>query len=58
MPVLRSVDAVLLGAAGDGLILVAEDGVTERAALRAAADRARDGGCRTLGVVLLKRSRP
>jgi hypothetical protein len=55
-PVSRSVDAVLLGAACDGLVLVAEAGATERGALRAAAARARDGGCRTLGVVLLTRS--
>ena len=54
-PIQRSVDAVLLGAACDGLVLVAETDVTERAALRAAAERARDGGCRTLGVVLTKR---
>ncbi len=51
----RSVDAVLLGAACDGLVLVAEDGVTDRSALRAAADRARDSGCRPLGVVLTTR---
>ena len=54
-PIQRSVDAVLLGAACDGVVLVAETGVTERAALRAAAERARDGGCRTMGVVLTRR---
>ncbi|HSQ01251.1 MAG TPA: hypothetical protein VL049_28860 [Candidatus Dormibacteraeota bacterium] len=54
-PLQRSVDAVLLAAACDGLVLVAETGLTERAALRAAAERARDGGCRTLGVVLTRR---
>ena len=54
-PLLRSVDAVLLGAVCDGVVLVAETGATERGALRAAADRARDGGCRMLGVVLTRR---
>lgn len=53
-PLLRSIDAALLGAAGDGLVLVAETGATTRAALRAAAARARAGGCRTLGVVLTR----
>lgn len=51
-PLQRSIDAVLLAAACDGLLLVAETGATERADLRAAAERARNSGCRTLGVVL------
>lgn len=54
-PLRRSIDAVLLGAACDGLVLVAETDATERGALRAAAERAREGGCRTLGVVLTRR---
>ncbi|MBX3025247.1 hypothetical protein KF840_10085 [bacterium] len=54
-PLQRSLDAVLLAGACDGLLLVAETGVTTRAALRAAAERAREGGCVTVGVVLTGR---
>jgi hypothetical protein len=55
-PLQRSIDAVLLAAAADGLVLVAETGATERADLRAAAERARLAGCNTVGVVLVERA--
>lgn len=55
-PLQRSIDAVLLAAAVDGLVLVAETGVTERGDLRAAAERVRTAGCNTLGVVLVERA--
>ena len=51
-PVTTSVDALLLAAACDGLVLVAQTGVTARAALRSATERAAAVGCRMLGVVL------
>ncbi|MGD9763487.1 MAG: hypothetical protein AB7V27_07230 [Candidatus Binatia bacterium] len=54
---LAAVDGLLLGAACDGVVLVAETGRTERAALRTAADRARAAGCRVLGVVLTAAAR-
>ena len=52
-PLQHSIDAVLLAAAADGLVLVAETGVTERADLRAAVERTRGSGCRVVGLVLL-----
>lgn len=51
-PVAASVDALLLAAACDGLVLVAQTGVTARTALRSATERAQAVGCRMLGVVL------
>ena len=51
-PLAASVDAALLACACEGLVIVAESEVTERAALQIAADRARIAGCRTLGVVM------
>jgi hypothetical protein len=51
-PVATSADALLLATACDGLVLVAQTGVTARAALRTAIERATAAGCRTLGVVL------
>jgi hypothetical protein len=51
-PLLDSIDAALVARACDGLILVAERGVTERSAVRDAASRARISGCALLGVVV------
>ena len=51
-PLDESIDAALLSSASDGLVIVAEPEVTERATLQAAAERARAAGCHTLGVVL------
>ncbi len=53
--VLSSIDALLLAGACDGMVLVAESGVTARADLRAAAARVQAAGCRALGVVLTRR---
>jgi hypothetical protein len=57
-PLDGSIDAALLARACDGMILVAERGVTERTALQHAADRARTAGCRLFGVVLTGRREP
>lgn len=51
-PLLHSFDAALVARSCDGLILIAERGVTERRALRDAAGRARISGCPLLGVVV------
>ncbi len=51
-PLATSIDSALLARGCDGLVIVAESEVTERAALQVAADRARVAGCRTLGVVM------
>jgi hypothetical protein len=51
-PLASSIDAALLACASDGLVIVAESEVTERAALQVAAERARIAGCKTLGVVM------
>ena len=51
-PVLSSIDGLLLAAACDGLVLIAETGATARQALREASARAQAAGCRLLGVVL------
>jgi len=51
-PLATSIDGALLACACDGLVIVAESEVTERAALQTAAERARITGCRTLGVVM------
>lgn len=51
-PLAGSIDAALLACACDGLVIVAESEVTDRAALHTAAERARIAGCRTLGVVM------
>ena len=51
-PLASSIDAALLARGCDGLVLVAETGVTERAALQTAAERARLAGCQILGIVL------
>lgn len=51
-PLATSIDAALLACATDGLVIVAESEVTERAALQVAAERARIAGCKTLGVVM------
>jgi hypothetical protein len=51
-PLASSIDAAILACASDGLVIVAESEVTERAALQVAAERARIAGCNTLGVVM------
>ncbi len=51
-PLATSIDAALLACACDGLVIVAESEVTERATLQVAAERARIAGCTTLGVVM------
>jgi hypothetical protein len=51
-PLASSIDAAILACASDGLVIVAESEVTERAALQVAAERARIAGCKTLGVVM------
>jgi hypothetical protein len=51
-PLASSIDAALLACACDGLVIVAESEVTDRAALHTAAERARIAGCHTLGVVM------
>lgn len=51
-PLTESIDAALLARACAGLVIVAENEVTHRDALQATAERARDAGCRTLGVVM------
>lgn len=51
-PLASSIDSALLACASDGLVIVAESEVTDRAALHTAAERARIAGCRTLGVVM------
>lgn len=57
-PLLQSIDGALVARACDGLILVAERGVTERRALQEAANRARSTGCTVLGVIVTSRERP
>lgn len=51
-PLATTIDGALMACACDGLVIVAESEVTERAALHTAAERARITGCRTLGVVM------
>jgi len=51
-PLTESVEGALFANACDGLVIVAERAVTERASLKAAAERARKAGCNTLGVVV------
>jgi Mrp family chromosome partitioning ATPase len=51
-PLATSIDAALLACACDGLVIIAESEVTERAALQVAAERAKIAGCNTLGVVM------
>jgi Mrp family chromosome partitioning ATPase len=51
-PLGSSGDAALIARACEGLVIVAQPGRTDRAALRAAAERARESGCRTLGIVM------
>lgn len=55
---LQSIDGALVARACDGLILIAERGVTERRALQDAANRARSTGCALLGVIMTSRERP
>jgi Mrp family chromosome partitioning ATPase len=51
-PLSASVDAALLARACGGLVIVAQSELTYRDTLHAAAERAREAGCRTLGVVM------
>ncbi|MFQ5667102.1 MAG: hypothetical protein ACE5I7_11800 [Candidatus Binatia bacterium] len=48
----ESVDAALLARACSGLVIVAQTAVTRRDTLELAAERARQVGCRTFGVVM------
>lgn len=57
-PLLHSIDGALVARACDGLVLVAERGVTERRALQEAANRARVAGCTMLGVIVASNERP
>jgi len=52
-PLTESVEGALFASACDGLVIVAERGVTELVALKAAAERAHTAGCRTLGIVIM-----
>lgn len=56
-PLLQSIDGALVARACDGLILIAERGVTERWALQEAANRARVTGCTLLGVIMTSSER-
>lgn len=51
-PLSTGADAALVARVTDGLVLVAESLVTDRAALAESTERARSTGCRLLGVVL------
>lgn len=57
-PLSSSIDGALVARACDGLILVAERGVTERRALHEAANRARIAGCTVLGVIVTSGDEP
>jgi hypothetical protein len=57
-PLLQSIDGALVARACDGLVLIAERGVTERRALQEAASRARAAGCTLLGVIVTSSERP
>lgn len=52
-PVLASVEAALLGKACDGLVMVVEQLVTSRRALRQATERAKASGCNLLGLLVV-----
>ena len=51
-PLALAAESALVASVCDGLIIVAETGVTERAALRQAAERARLVGCSFVGVLV------
>jgi hypothetical protein len=57
-PLLHSIDGALVARACDGLVLVAERGVTDRGALQEAANRARVAGCTLLGIIVTSNERP
>lgn len=57
-PLLDSVDGALVGREGQGLILIAEAGVTGRSELKEAVELVRTAGCELLGVVLLGSAKP
>jgi len=57
-PLSESVDAALLARSCDGLVLVAQAGVTARATLGGAAQRVRAAGCRVLGLALVGSKHP
>ncbi|MBI3785544.1 MAG: hypothetical protein HY270_19295 [Deltaproteobacteria bacterium] len=54
----ESVDAALLARSCDGLVVVAQAGVTDRTTLANAAERVRAAGCRALGLVLIGSKHP
>jgi len=51
-------DALLLASACDGIVIVAEADITDRAALQVAAERVRNGDCETLGIAMIGSSDP
>lgn len=55
-PMLRSVDAALLGRACDGLVLVVEALATKQEELEAAVEKARAAGCPPIGLVIAEHS--
>lgn len=55
-PMLKSVDAALLGRACDGLVLVVEALATKQEELEAAVEKARAAGCPPLGLVIAEHS--
>ena len=57
-PLGESQDAIVLAGACEGIVLVAEAEITDRAALQAAAERVRSGDCSTLGIAVIGSSDP
>ena len=55
-PMLRSVDAALLGRACDGLVLVVQALATKQEELEAAVEKARAAGCPPIGLVIAEHS--
>jgi hypothetical protein len=55
-PMLRSVDAALLGRACDGLVLVVQALATKQDELEAAVEKARAAGCPPIGLVIAEHS--
>lgn len=55
-PMLKSVDAALLGRACDGLVLVVEALATKQEDLEAAVEKARAAGCPPIGLVIAEHS--
>jgi hypothetical protein len=57
-PLSESQDAIVLASACDGIVLVAESEITDRATLQGAAERVRSGDCSTLGIAVIGSSDP